>query len=124
MDLIFGIIILLLIWIIRLTYLIRTERSEHKLLLENYHKLRSQKKQSEVVTGQVAETIAPFLDVFKHDPQKSQFLGKPIDFVVFEDDEIIFVEVKSQNAPLTPKQRKIRDLIKNKKVRWELVKIK
>jgi predicted Holliday junction resolvase-like endonuclease len=91
---------------------------------DSYSRLLSQKKQSEIVTGQVSEKLAPFLEEFKHDPQKSQFIGQPIDFIVFEDDEVVFVEVKSQNSQLTSKQRRIRDLVKNKKVRWELVKIK
>lgn len=69
--------------------------------------------------GQTAEKIAPFLKDFKFDPQKCQFLGQPIDYIVFEDDEVVFLEVKSGKAQLSTKQRKIKKLIKEKKVKWE-----
>ena len=88
-----------------------------------YKKLIGQKKSSEITTGLVVEHIAPFLAEFKHDPQKCRFIGTPIDFIVFEDKEIIFLEVKSGNSTLIPKQRAIRDLILAKKIRWEEVKI-
>ncbi len=98
----------------------KKERDNQKA---EYIKLLSQKKSSEIVLGQVAEKLVPFTDLFDHDPQKASFLGNPIDFVVFEDDEIVFVEVKSGRSRLTSKQRKIRNLVLNKKVRWEEIKI-
>ena len=79
-----------------------------KLRLEK-SKLLSQKKSSEVITGQIAEKLAPFLSDFEYDPQNAIFLGQPIDYLVFDEDEIVFVEIKSGKARLTTKQRKIRD---------------
>ena len=90
----------------------------------DYSKLLSQKKSSEIVLGQVAEKLVPFTDLFSHDPQRASFLGNPIDFVVFNDDEVVFVEVKSGNSKLTAKQRKIKKVVQAKKVRWEEIKIK
>ena len=77
-----------------------------------------------IVLGQVTEQLVPFLEQFKHDPKKATFLGQPIDYVIFEEDEIVFVEVKSGNSRLTSKQRHIKKLVKNGKVRWEEIKIK
>ena len=86
-------------------------------------KLLSQKKSSEVLTGHVAEKIAPFLDDFKHDPRNAIFLGQPIDYLVFKEDEIVFVEIKSGKARLSKKQKNIKKLIEDNKVNWEEVRI-
>jgi len=91
---------------------------------ENYSRLLSQKKSSEIVLGQVTEKLVPFLDVFTHDPTKATFLGQPIDYIVFEEDGIVFIEIKSGHSKLTSKQRKIKKLVKEGKVRWEEIRIK
>lgn len=91
---------------------------------ENRKKVTSQKKSSEVRLGHIAETLAPFLDQFDFDPENCTFLGKPIDYISFGDDEITFIEVKSGNSQLNKKQRRIRDLVKSKFVSWKEVRIK
>ena len=63
--------------------------------LNRNQKILSQKKSSEVITGQIAEKLAPFLSDFKYNPQNSIFLGQPIDYLVFEEDQIVFVEIWS-----------------------------
>jgi len=91
---------------------------------ENRRKVTSQKKSSEVRLGHIAETLAPFLDQFDFDPENCTFLGQPIDYISFGDDEITFIEVKSGNSQLNKKQRHIRDLVKSKFVSWKEVRIK
>lgn len=86
-------------------------------------KVTSQKKSSEVRLGHIAETLAPFLDQFEFEPEECGFLGQPIDYVSFGQDEITFIEVKSGKSQLSSKQRKIRDQIKNGKVKWKEVRI-
>ena len=87
-------------------------------------KVTSQKKSSEVRLGGIAETLAPFLDQFDFDPENCVFLGKPIDYISFADDEITFIEVKSGNSQLNSRQRHIRDQVKAKLVSWKEVRIK
>jgi predicted Holliday junction resolvase-like endonuclease len=87
-------------------------------------KVVSQKKSGEVRLGHIAETLAPFLDQFDFDPENCTFLGKPIDYISFGDDEITFIEVKSGNSQLNKKQRYIRDQVKAKLVNWKEVRIK
>ena len=87
-------------------------------------KVVSQKKSGEVRLGHIAETLAPFLDQFDFDPENCTFLGKPIDYISFGDDEITFIEVKSGNSQLNKKQRYIRDQVKAKLVSWKEVRIK
>jgi predicted Holliday junction resolvase-like endonuclease len=93
-------------------------------LKESNQKILSQKKSSEVRVGQVAENMAPFLNDFKYDPKSCHFLGQPIDYIVYREDEVVFIEVKTGGAKLSSKQRKIRDNIKNGKVRFEEFRIK
>ncbi len=84
----------------------------------------SQRKSSEVRTGLIAEQMAPFLETFPYDPRQAHFLGRPLDFIVFTDDHIRFVEVKSGESKLTDVQRKIRKNIEEGRVSFEVFKIK
>lgn len=83
----------------------------------------SLRKSREVIFGQSAEKVAPFLNLFGFDPQKSQFLGQPIDYIVFDEDEICLVEIKTGKARLTKKQREIKKLVEDKKISWKEVRI-
>ena len=87
-------------------------------------KVKSQKKSSEVRTGMIVEQMAPFLEGFPYDPRAAIFLGRPLDFVVFDEEGIHFVEVKSGKAQLNSNQRRIRDQLKEKKVTFEVYRIK
>ena len=82
-------------------------------------KILSQKKSSEVRIGNISEKLAPFLDDFEFDPEKCIFLGQPIDYISFGEDEITFIEVKSGKSQLSAKQRHIRDLVKAKHISWK-----
>lgn len=83
----------------------------------------SQKKSSEVRLGHIAEKLAPFLDEFPYSPEDAIFLGQPIDYIVFDDSSVVFLEIKTGKSKLSAKQRHIRDLIKNKYVEWKEVRI-
>jgi len=91
---------------------------------ENRKKVTSQKKSSEVRLGGIAETLAPFLDQFDFEPEECTFLGKPIDYISFADDQITFIEIKSGNSKLSTKQRYIRDQIKSNLISWKEIRIK
>jgi len=81
-----------------------------------------------VLGGKFTEQMAPYLPEFQYDPTEARFIGSPVDFVVFpglasgEPREIIIMEIKSgKTASLTPQQRRIRQLIEDGMVRWELI---
>jgi predicted Holliday junction resolvase-like endonuclease len=99
-------------------------KEELQEAVKSRSKLMFQKKQSEIVTGQIAEKIAPFLKDFKHDPQHVQFLGNPIDYISFEPKGIVLIEIKSGNSRLTQKQKNIKSQVKNKQIFWEEFRIK
>ncbi|MEM2963323.1 MAG: Holliday junction resolvase-like protein [Candidatus Anstonellales archaeon] len=83
------------------------------------------KRSRSVLTGQFMEQIAPYLPNFKYSPTEVRFIGKPIDFIVFEGmDEkdikrVIFVEVKTGKSTLSTQEKKLRDAVKKGKVDWE-----
>ena len=104
--------VILIIWIYVLIH-------EHKKLKTQYTQLYSQKKSSETRIGQVYEQMAPFLEGFKHNPKDSHFLGQPIDYVIFEEDKIVFLEVKYGYSRLSERQEKIKKLVEQGKVAWE-----
>ena len=82
-----------------------------------------------VLTGKFSEQLAPYLPDFNYSPTEARFVGKPVDFIVFkgldskEPEEVVFVEVKSGKSQLSTPERKLRDVIRDKKVRWELYRI-
>jgi predicted Holliday junction resolvase-like endonuclease len=84
-------------------------------------KERSRSKSVEVRTGLIMEKMTPFMKVFNHDPKTAHFLGQPIDYIVFGEDEIVLVEVKTGKSKTTKKQNLIKKLVEEGKVRFELV---
>lgn len=86
-------------------------------------KILTQKKSGEVRLGQIAETLAPFLENFPYDPKKLRAMGNPIDYVCFTDDEVVFIEIKSGNAKHSPVQNKIKQQIQSGNVRFETYRI-
>ena len=82
------------------------------------------KRSRAVLGGQFSENLAPYLPDFPFKPTECRFIGKPIDFIVFkgmdekEITEVTFVEVKSGKSQLSTHERKLRDVIKDKKIKW------
>jgi predicted Holliday junction resolvase-like endonuclease len=78
-----------------------------------------------VLGGQFSEQLSPFLPDFPYSPTECRFIGKPIDFLVFQGmdekniSEVKFVEVKSSKSQLNKQEKSLKDAIKNKKVSWE-----
>jgi predicted Holliday junction resolvase-like endonuclease len=70
--------------------------------------------------GKLTEQFIPFMKDYPYDEQNFRFIGSPIDGVQFEDDKIVFMEFKAgESSKLTERQRRIRDLVKNGRVRFE-----
>lgn len=116
-------VIIMTVLIILLIVILFQTKGKELEAKANYDKLLSQKKSSEVRLGQVSEQLAPFLKEFPYDPKKAHFLGMPVDYIVFNDNEVVFLEVKSGGAQLSPVQRTIKQLILNGKVSWKEMRI-
>ena len=81
-----------------------------------------------VLGGKFTEQMVPYLPDFQYDPTEARFIGSPIDLIVFpglasgDPEEIVIMEIKAgKTAQLTPQERKIRQLIEDGMVRWELI---
>jgi predicted Holliday junction resolvase-like endonuclease len=95
----------------KLSDLLSQEAEKNKVIL-------SQKKSSEIRTGHIAETLAPFL-LKGHDPKKLKWLGQPIDYIAFDDDGVTFIEIKTGRSHLSFNQKLVKQLVLDKKVYWQ-----
>lgn len=77
-----------------------------------------------VISGKVYEQLLPYLPEFPFSPKDVRFLGSPVDLVVFDGldrgvlERVVFVEVKTGQAGLTPRERQLRDAVRSGKVDW------
>lgn len=82
-------------------------------------------KSRSVLSGQFSEQLAPYLPDFEYSPTECKFLGKPIDMIVFKGmdekdiNEVVFLEVKSGKSKLSSQERKLKEAIQKKRVKWQ-----
>ena len=88
-----------------------------------YEKTLFHRKSSEVRLGKIGENLAPFVEAWPWDPKNFRFLGNPIDGIQFNEDGIVFVEIKTGKARLSRSQKDFRDLVKAGKVSFVTFKI-
>ena len=99
----------MLVWRMRYTRLIRRDAVQ---------------RSEAVTTGKVAEQLLPLFPEFPFNPKDARFLGSPVDLVVFdglaegEVKRVVFVEVKSRQAELTTRERRVRDAVRAGRVEW------
>ena len=86
-------------------------------------------RSSKILSGKALERLVPFLKDFNHSPHDVRWLGDPIDLIVFDGlsegdpQKITFVEIKYGKSELTDKQKKIKQVIKERKVFWEEIRV-
>ena len=121
-NLIFLILAAFLIWLgYKIGSLIKDQEWTEKIPRLRHE---SVKKSREVLTGQFSEQLAPYMPDFPYSPTECRFIGKPVDFIVFkgmdigEPSEVVFVEVKSGESTLSTREKKLKEIIEKKKVRW------
>lgn len=81
--------------------------------------LKSQQQSKSVRLGLISENVLPFHSDFKYNVKDLVPMFRPIDYVVFAEDEIVFLEIKIGASQLSEKQRRIKNLIEAGKVRFE-----
>ncbi len=107
------------------TYRANFALAELEKLRQEYDSFQSTRKSSETRLGLISEQLAPMLDAFPvKDTQDIHFFGQPIDYIAFNEDGVHFVEIKSGNARLSPKQAKIKEQVLAGKVFWHVMRIK
>ena len=77
------------------------------------------------ISGRVLEKFAPIAPGFDFNPRDARFIGDPVDFVIFdglsegEVRGVVFLEVKSGTGALNANEKKVRDVIQQRRVLWE-----
>ena len=87
-------------------------------LKEEKRNLEEKKRSMSSLYGKTTEQFAPFMTKYPYNAGRFRFIGSPIDGVQFEDDKIIFVEIKTGNSKLSQDQKRIKRLVNEKKVEW------
>jgi predicted Holliday junction resolvase-like endonuclease len=99
-----------LVWRLRYTAAIREDAVQRSLA---------------VTSGKVHEQLVPYLPEFGFNPKDARFLGSPVDLIVFDGlaagdvRRVVFLEVKTGSAPLTGRERQVREVIEAREVAWE-----
>lgn len=114
-QIIIGLVIIIAI----LVFLYRRKIWQYTELEFNHSDLASKKQSQSTRYGKMTEQFLPFLKSYPYDENRFRFLGTPIDGIQFTDDGIILVEFKAANSRLSPEQKKIKNLIEDKKVYFE-----
>ena len=87
-------------------------------LSKQLDELAFSKASQSVKYGKLTEQFIPFTKDFPFDSNNFRFIGTPIDGIAFSDDELVFCEFKTASSNLSPKQKNIKRLVEEKKVRW------
>ncbi len=117
-----------------------TLKRDYQVQLESWKKQEEKKiredaiqKSINTLLGKIGEEFSPVLlsNRFSVNLRDFRHLGTPVDFIAFkglsedtEEMEVIFLEIKSgETSGLIKRERRVRDAIAGKRVRYELVNI-
>jgi predicted Holliday junction resolvase-like endonuclease len=117
-----------------------TLKRDYQVQLESWKKQEEKKiredaiqKSINTLLGKIGEEFSPVLlsNRFGVNLKDFRHLGTPVDFIAFkglsedtEEMEVIFLEIKSgETSGLIKRERRVRDAIAGKRVRYELVNI-
>lgn len=109
---------LLLAFVVGLSFLVFFLFSKNQLLEKKINDLVFLKSSQAVKFGKTSEQFLPFLESVPFSASNFRFIGAPVDGIAFEENEIIFCEFKTGFSVLSEKQKKIKKLVEEKKVKW------
>jgi predicted Holliday junction resolvase-like endonuclease len=115
------VLVWLLIWYLlaKIFFLLKIKRMRSDSVKQSRH----------VVMGQVTEQLAPLLPDFPYHYKDAMFLGKGVDYVIFDGlhrgklDNIVFLEVKSGVAQLNNNEKMIKNALISGKIRYDVWRI-
>lgn len=118
------------------------EQEKEKLRLEFERTIEKEredaiKRSKSVIRGKGWENFIPFSDKFleEYNPSDLKFLGAPLDIIIFKgasditdgqesEIEICLGDVKSGRSRLTKVQKKIKEAVEAKRIRWITLEVK
>jgi predicted Holliday junction resolvase-like endonuclease len=91
-------------------------------------------KSRAVLKGKIGEQMAPILPEFRYNPADARFIGSPIDYIIFDGYSeakdgsgqikgIVFMDVKTGNAKLSPIERKVKEAVDARAVLWKTLEL-
>lgn len=92
-----------------------------------HHRTDAVAKSKSVIGGHITEKIAPLLPGFAYKMRDMTFVGKGIDYIIFDGlssgnlKEIVFLEIKSGSSTQNANEKAIEDIIKKGKVKYEVM---
>jgi predicted Holliday junction resolvase-like endonuclease len=119
-SILFGVLFLAALFVFMQWLNAKREAVKYK---EKYEREIHYRKSSEVRLGKIGENLAPFLAGWPWKPRRFRFLGNPVDGIQFNDDEVVFVEIKTGKARLSSVQKSVKRLVKEGKVRFVTFKV-
>ena len=106
--------------VVELSTRLTSMQSELKHVTEKFEESRGKQISERVRLGAIGENFAAFHESFPYNRKSTKALFQPVDLICFEDDEVVFIDVKTGNSQLSTKQRNIRDNIKAGRCRFEV----
>jgi len=94
------------------------------------HRKDAVKKSKDVTLGYVHEKLAPILPNFPYNYKDLTFLGKWVDYIVFDWlneghlKQIVFLEIKSWKSRMNKNEQAIKSVVEARRVRHEVMRIK
>lgn len=120
---IFEILSLILVIIcITLVLILKNLKYKYNLQERFNENLKYDYKSMNIKHGKSFENLFPFMNNYPYEPRNFRFIGDPIDGLSFEENKIVFMEFKTGLSRLSEKQKKIKELVENKKVEWKKIK--
>jgi len=120
-DVVLGIMVGLVVWyIVFKLYALREI---------GWHRQDAIDRSKSVVLGHATENIAPLLPSFPYHHKDCVFLGKGVDYVVFDWlyewslKEIIFLEIKTWWSRLNRNEKMIRDIVERWRISYDLIRL-
>jgi predicted Holliday junction resolvase-like endonuclease len=95
-----------------------------RYLLRRLRRLKFEGRSQATRYGQITEQFAPFMSSWPWDSKQFRFIGSPIDGIQFNDDGVIFVEIKSASGRLSPLQERVKAHIEAGLVSWREVRVR
>lgn len=107
---------------------IKAEFAEQRQADRNF----SVKQSKAVLSGKIMQEIAPLLDSFPYSFHDARHVGSsPVDYLVFDglndpstDVNVVFLEVKTGSATLNGTEKRVKDAIDARRVRYEVMRVK
>ena len=87
-------------------------------LHKKIEKLTSERQSFLATNGENLEKFDQLMEQYPYSTENFRFIGSPIDGIQFENDQILFIEFKTDESRITPAQQKVKKLVENGKIRW------